>query len=101
MLSPLERRKLDHAEAAKIIGNDGWLVSLPGMKEILLQTLPGSDVPDRLRQAGFVVSADGSTTRVVANATSETIKDHHNNVTVREHAGTVQVDCFIAVRSTR
>lgn len=43
----------------------GWLTSMPGAREVTMECLYGSTLPDELRGLGYKVEADGEGQRVV------------------------------------
>jgi hypothetical protein len=66
--------KLDEAKAkftdinAFVTERGGWLVSVPGDPEMRLQVLPGSPLPDELRELGYIVVPTGTTERILPMA---------------------------------
>jgi hypothetical protein len=42
----------------------GWLTSEPGQREVTMETLEGSNLPDAIRRLGYDVVADGEGQRV-------------------------------------
>jgi hypothetical protein len=49
----------------------GWLTSVPGAREVTLECLPGSTLPDELRGLGYTVEADGEGQRILTNAITQ------------------------------
>jgi hypothetical protein len=46
----------------------GWIVSTPGDKVIMIETLPGSSLPADLRNAGYKVNPPGQGERILAGS---------------------------------
>jgi Arm DNA-binding domain len=46
----------------------GWLVSVPGDRDLRLQVLPGSPLPDQLVALGYIVEKTGETQRILPHA---------------------------------
>jgi len=74
----------------------GWLVSPPGAEECRMECLPGSTLPDDLREKGYTVTADGEGTRILPHAVTEDILVEGSTRPTRRvtHAGIVPVDRF-------
>lgn len=49
----------------------GWLTSIPGDKEVRMECLPDSTLPDELRKLGYTVEADGETERILHTAVTQ------------------------------
>jgi hypothetical protein len=46
----------------------GWMVSIPGAREMRIQVLPGSVLPGQLAEPGYIVTRTGQSERVLAHA---------------------------------
>jgi hypothetical protein len=46
----------------------GWLVSVPGDRDMRLQVLPGSGLPEQLAAMGYIVEWTGETQRILPHA---------------------------------
>jgi hypothetical protein len=62
------KEKFDRLNAFVRLRN-GWLVSIPGHPIIVLECLPGSSLPDELRDAGYMLERAEPyvTERIIAN----------------------------------
>jgi hypothetical protein len=49
----------------------GWLTSVPGERDVTMETLEGSGLPDAIRALGYDVTATGEGQRILANAIVE------------------------------
>ena len=81
----LAERKAKFASILKYVSaRQGWLTSVPGEREVEMQCLPGSTLPDELRAGAeymlggetvrlpkYKVVADGETTRILPHAVVE------------------------------
>jgi hypothetical protein len=56
---------------AYISAHGGWVVSIPGARDIAFQALPGSSLPDALRKLGWRVERTGESQRILARAVSQ------------------------------
>lgn len=68
---------------------DAWLVSIPGDHEIMVECLPGSTMPDRLRRLDYQLRDEGTGQRILAHAIVETVLAEDGKKPVRRvtHAG--------------
>jgi hypothetical protein len=68
----LEDRKAKFAAINEfVISAGGWLVSIPGEREVRLECLETSDLPQKLRDAGYELREDGEGQRIVPHAITE------------------------------
>lgn len=51
-----------------IMAHGGWVTSLPGDKEVTVETLPGSALPDTLTKLGYKLMPEPDGQRILANA---------------------------------
>lgn len=49
----------------------GWIVSVPGAREVRFQVLPGNPLPDHLRAAGYKVYPEGTAERILPGSKVE------------------------------
>jgi hypothetical protein len=54
-----------------VTARNGWLTSIPGDRDVEMQCLPGSSLPDELRKLGYDVREDGETQRILHTAIEE------------------------------
>src|SRR5262249_5736846 len=73
----------------------GWIISIPGAAEITIECTESSDLPQKLRDAGYKPEEIGRGTRLIPNATEEIIYkgEGEKRQTIRRlsHAGFVPV----------
>jgi hypothetical protein len=68
----LENRKAKFEKLnAFVTQRDGWLTSVPGDAEVILECLPGSGLPAELRAAGYTLRSDGQGERILGSAITE------------------------------
>jgi hypothetical protein len=85
-----KRRELWEAFSDTIHGVGGWLVSTPGAANIRFEVVPGSTLPECLREAGHLVNFCGEGQRIEPMVTSETLVDKKTKVTTKvRHGGFV------------
>jgi len=46
----------------------GWMTSVPGDRDMRFEAMPGSPLPDQLRELGYIVTPVGVTQRVTAGS---------------------------------
>ena len=64
---PLEAQKERFAGInAYVSEHGGWMVTVPGDREMHFLAHPGSPLPDELRKLGYIVERIGETRRIVA-----------------------------------
>jgi hypothetical protein len=68
-----QRRKLWEALSAFIHSNGGWVTSLPGSRDLRIEMPQGSALPSKLLELGYDPRHCGSSTRITAHGTTETI----------------------------
>jgi len=56
---------------AFVTERQGWIVSVPGAEMVTIEVLPGSILPNELRDAGYALEAVGSGERILASAITE------------------------------
>jgi hypothetical protein len=66
-----ERKKTFAALNQLVTSRHGFLTSVPGDPEVRMECLPGSTLPDELRQLGYDVSEIGDGERILAAAITE------------------------------
>jgi hypothetical protein len=73
-----------------------WLTSIPGDFEAMMECLPSSDVPERLRDRGYDLKPDGEGERIIPHAIVETILAEDGKKPIRKvtHAGIVGVQRY-------
>lgn len=73
----------------------GWLVSTPGNREVRMQCLPSSTLPDLLRSHGYVLHSDGEGQRILPGGVVESFLVAGSSIPqTRVHAGLASVSCF-------
>jgi hypothetical protein len=85
-----ELNKLAHA------CGDAWLISVPGDFEVMVEALPDSTMPDRLRRLDYQLRDEGDGQRILAHAITETILAEDGKKPIRKvtHAGITTVQRF-------
>jgi hypothetical protein len=70
---------------------DAWLISVPGDFEVMVECLPDSTMPDRLRRLDYRLQDEGTGQRILAHAITETITQGSSLPPLRRvhHAGIV------------
>lgn len=69
-----DKRKKRFADIATFIAErGGWVTSVPGAHAIWFDTLPGSALPDQLRELGHDVVKTGTTERILPHAISTAV----------------------------
>ena len=67
--SEIETRKTKFAKLnAFVTARGGWVTSVPGAAEVLVEVLPGSTLPDELRGAGYAIVPAGEGERILPAA---------------------------------
>lgn len=91
-----ERKELFEGVNAFVRKGGGWITSIPGARDVMMECLPGSALPDALREKGYTVEADGQGTRLIPHAITETVvTEGSTRPTYRTtHAGIVSVQRF-------
>lgn len=85
------RRRLWEALSEFVSSNGGWVTSLPGVKDLRIECRQGSDLPIKLRAAGYSVRAAGAGTRI--GTITETIPDRRTgDPIIKHHGGIFPVD---------
>jgi hypothetical protein len=70
----------------------GWITSVPGAVEVEMQCLPGSSLPDDLKDSGYDVNEDGETERILPAAITEMVVTEGSTVPIKvTHAGICKV----------
>jgi hypothetical protein len=88
-----QRRLLWEALRDFIHAAGGWVVSLPGLREIRIEAPQGSSLPAKLIELGYSPRICGSSTRITPTGTIETITHHPIGKPItRHHPGIVPVD---------
>jgi len=55
---------------------DGWLTSIPGEREVRMECMPESSLPDELRKLGYRLEPGGETERILPHAiTTQIVSD--------------------------
>jgi hypothetical protein len=67
------KEKFDKLNRA-VIALGGWVVSIPGDRTIVVECLPGSNVPHRLRGAGYDLTEIEGGERIIAGAITERLE---------------------------
>lgn len=62
------RKELFAALNEFVTKRGAWLTSIPGDKEVRMECLPDSTLPDELRKLGYTVESDGETERILPHA---------------------------------
>jgi hypothetical protein len=71
----------------------GWIVSVPGLKELRIEAPQGSTLASKLTALGYTIRLCGSDTRLVPGGTVETIVAHGTGAPIiRHHAGFIPID---------
>jgi hypothetical protein len=80
---------------AIVIAGGGWITSIPGAIEVSVEVLPGSGLPDELRQLGYELEPDGEGQRILPAAITEGVITEGSTVPVRvTHPGIVKVERY-------
>ena len=88
---PLDRKE-KFAALLSFVHGRGWVTSVPGATLVMLEVLPGSDLPEELRELGFQPQADGEGERILPHAIREVVTVEGSTVPkVFVHAGIVAV----------
>ena len=71
----------------------GFLTSVPGAFDVVMEALPDSGLPDELRKLGYDLREDGETQRILPVAIVEHVKISEGSSATRQvaHAGIVKV----------
>jgi hypothetical protein len=85
----------------------GWITSPPGAKQLRIECLPGSTLPDELAAKGYNLVLVGETERILAGSIVERFTRRADGeleplvegstkpvAEVRRHAGIVRVECY-------
>ena len=65
----IEDRKTKFAKLnALVMARGGWVTSIPGAAEVMIECLPLSTLPAELRGAGYDLREDGEGQRILAAA---------------------------------
>lgn len=77
---------------AFVNSRNGWITSIPGAAEVSIECLPGSELPDELRERGYELEESGEGQRILPAGIVETFITEGSTVprTVT-HAGIVRV----------
>jgi len=69
-IGPEVKSKLDRFRQMNdwVTARGGWVISPPGDDEMTIECLPGSTLPDDLRDTGYDVQADGEGERILPSA---------------------------------
>ena len=83
----------------------GWLTSVPGAVDVMLECLPNSGLPDDVARLGYDLKPDGETTRILPAAIEERFTRNGDGTLslltegstrrlaeVRRHAGIVRTE---------
>jgi hypothetical protein len=89
-----QRRLLWEALRDFIHAAGGWVVSLPGLREVRIECPCGSSLPVKLADLGYSVRAAGSGTRITPTGTVENVIEHNRTEKpiIHRHPGIVSVD---------
>jgi hypothetical protein len=68
---PDDRKERFHKLNAFVRSRDGWIVSVPGDPQVRMECLPGSTLPDELRDAGYDPELIGEGERIIAGTIVE------------------------------
>lgn len=66
-----ERKARFEALLGFVTRHNGWIVSIPGRRDVDFQCLEGSDLPEQLAALGYQVHPDGHTERILPHAIVE------------------------------
>jgi hypothetical protein len=77
-----------------ICANGGWVTSRPHYSLLRIEAPQGSPLPAKLVELGYSVRMAGTATRLVPNASAETVTEYGpaRNQVVRHHPGFVPVN---------
>jgi hypothetical protein len=94
----VKNRKELFAEVNEFVrARNGWITSIPGAEEVMMECLPGSTLPRELGQRfDYTIEPDGEGTRIIPHAiTEDVITEGSPKVAYRTtHAGFVAVDRY-------
>jgi hypothetical protein len=90
----VRRSELSAALTRFIQANGGSVVSLPGAKDMRIETRQGSSLAAKLTELGYSVRSIGVGTRLIPGGVVETITEHSSTdePIIRHHSGFVPVD---------
>jgi hypothetical protein len=54
-----------------VISRNGWIISVPGARDVLVEVLLDSGLPDELAQLGYQLTPEGSGERILAGSIVE------------------------------
>jgi hypothetical protein len=87
------QRRLWDAMNEAVTGWGGFITSLPGLREIRIECVQGSDLPSKLKSLGYSPRQVGSSSRITGTAVTETIVNHSSGEPrIVRHPGIVPVD---------
>lgn len=104
----IDKRKALFASLNEVVNrHGGFLTSVPGAQEVAFDALPGSALPDKLREIGFIVQKTGDSQRILAGCVVEQFTRRADGslelltpgstmpvAETRAHAGVVRVEQF-------
>jgi hypothetical protein len=65
-----QKEKFDRLNKA-ITKLGGWITSIPGAREVTIECLPASELPDRLRKAGYDLTEIDGGERIIPGSITE------------------------------